>query len=78
MNKRYIPLLITLLFLGMISLDTFGQETFGGGQSRTSSQAPKKERRAKVTMITVESVVKDASGQPIPNVLVSGKKEPLR
>lgn len=72
MNKRYIPLLITLLLLGMISGDIFGQDF--GGQRRDRSQAPRRERQAKVKMETVESVVKDDSGQPIPNVLISGKE----
>ncbi len=72
MNKRYIPLLITLLFLGMISVDSFGQAY--GARMRDKSQAPRKERQAKVKMETVESVVKDAGGQPIPDVLISGKE----
>lgn len=70
MNKRYIPLLITLLFLGITGISS-GQDF---GQRVGKSQSPRKERQAKETMVTVESVVKDANGQPIPNVLISGKE----
>jgi TonB-linked SusC/RagA family outer membrane protein len=75
MKKRYIPLLITLLFLGINSGSTFAQEGFGGGQRiRTQNQAPRRERQAKETMVKVESVVKDANGNALANVLVSGKE----
>ncbi|MDD4922839.1 MAG: SusC/RagA family TonB-linked outer membrane protein, partial [Bacteroidales bacterium] len=59
MNKRYIPLLIAFLFLG-ISGKAFGQI---------------KEKQSKgVTSVTVTSIVKDDSGRPVPKVLVSGKE----
>ena len=70
MNKRYIPLLITLLFLGVIAGDAFGQEI--GSQRRV--QSPKREKQARETMMKIESVVKDANGNAVPNVLISGKE----
>lgn len=74
MNKKYIPLLITMLLLGLISGNTFGQNVGGQRYNVSGQQAPKRERQAKVTMVTVESVVKDANGQALPNVLISGKE----
>jgi hypothetical protein len=61
MNKRYLSLLIVLLFLSVITGNTFGQEK---GRRR----APKAET------VTVKAVIKDANGKPVSNVLVSGKE----
>ncbi len=56
MNKRYIPLLIAMLFLGLYTGIAFGQQ------------------RQEVKSVTIESVVKDDSGTPIPNAIISGKE----
>ena len=44
MNKRYIPLLITLLFLGMISGDSSGQ-AYGARRETKARRREKKGRR---------------------------------
>jgi hypothetical protein len=61
MNKRYLSLLIVLLFLSVITGNTFGQEKG-------------KRRAAKAETVTVNAVIKDANGKPVSNVLVSGKE----
>lgn len=57
MNKRYIPLLLIMLFLGLISGNAFGQR-----------------QRQQVKSVTIESVVKDDSGNPVPNAVIRGKE----
>jgi hypothetical protein len=57
MNRKYIPYLLTMLFIGLITGNAFGQK---------KQQLQKK--------VTIESVVTDENGNPIPHVLVSGKE----
>jgi TonB-dependent SusC/RagA subfamily outer membrane receptor len=54
MNKRYIPLLIAMLILGVTFGKAYGQK--------------------KENLVTIESIVKDESGNPIPDALISGKE----
>jgi TonB-linked SusC/RagA family outer membrane protein len=74
MNKRYIPLLIALLFLGMITGNAFGQDRAGQTGKGQKNESPRRERQQKASMVTVESIIKDPDGKPLQNVLVSGKE----
>jgi TonB-linked SusC/RagA family outer membrane protein len=56
MIKKYIPLLITMLFLCSFTWNAFGQ------------------RKQQVRSITVEAVVVDDSGIPVPNAVITGKE----
>jgi TonB-linked SusC/RagA family outer membrane protein len=56
MNKKYIPLLITILFLVNLSGNITGQ------------------RRQQQKLVTVESTLKDDSGNPVPNAIITAKE----
>ena len=56
MNKKYISLLITIIFLAIFSGNIFGQ------------------KRQLQKLVTIESVIKDDAGTPVPNAVISAKE----
>jgi len=56
MNKRYIPVFISLLLFAVIPFNIFGQA------------------RPQQKLITIESVIVDENGAPVPNAVILGKE----